>query len=176
MCRSTIGTSRASSPMKSTCQLSLGSALASKGDSMILTRQSDTCEKPLSMHTCAQSTSSCNLTCLASSPSLRCSSFLALFDKGVAKHRRPMLALVGGTNLGKSFLAAHVLELLAQSLGVNGFLEVTVEGSPHLDLTGFDHRVHSGVLLDGAGDAFFLRTHREVLQGRKPGSNRLPRF
>ena len=45
-------------------------------------------------------------------------------------------------------------------------MEVTVEGNEHLDLTGFDHRVHSGVLLDGVGDAFFLRGHREVLQGR----------
>ena len=31
---------------------------------------------------------------------------------------------------------------------------------------GFDHRHHSGVLLDGVGDAKFLKAHRETLQGR----------
>ena len=51
-------------------------------------------------------------------------------------------------------------------LNVSSFLVVAVEGNEHLDLNGFDHRVHSGVLLDGVGDAFFLRQHREVLQGR----------
>ena len=92
--------------------------------------------------------------------------FVALFGPDVSKHRRPMLAIVGGTNLGKSMLAAHVLGRIANMLGVESYLEVTVEGNEHLDLTGFDHRCHAGVLLDGVGDALFLRTHREVLQGR----------
>ena len=92
--------------------------------------------------------------------------FIALFAPGTSLHRRPMLALIGGTNLGKSMLAANVLERVATVLGVSSFLEVTVEGNEHLDLNGFDHRAHSGVLLDGVGDAFFLRQHREVLQGR----------
>ena len=60
-----------------------------------------------------------------------------------------MLALIGGTNLGKSMLAADILMRIGGTLGTESFLEVTVEGSPHLDLTGFDHRFHSGVLLDG---------------------------
>ena len=92
--------------------------------------------------------------------------FIGLFASNVAKHRRPMLALIGGTNLGKSMLAADILMRIGGTLGTESFLEVTVEGSPHLDLIGFDHRFHSGVLLDGVGDAFFLRAHREVLQGR----------
>jgi hypothetical protein len=92
--------------------------------------------------------------------------FIASFQLCVQKHRRPMLAIIGGTNLGKSLLASHILERVANLLGTGSFLEVTVEGSPHLDLNGFDHRMHAGVLLDGVGDAFFLRSHREVLQGR----------
>jgi len=47
--------------------------------------------------------------------------------------------------------------MLGAILMVSGFMEVTVEGSPHLDLSGFDHRVHAGVLLDGVGDAKFLK-------------------
>ena len=77
-----------------------------------------------------------------------------------------MLAIIGGTNLGKSMLAADILERVGRILGVESYMEVTVEGNEHLDLTGFDHRVHSGILLDGVGDALFLRAHREVLQGR----------
>ena len=92
--------------------------------------------------------------------------FISLFAAQQTKMRRPMLAIVGGTNLGKSLLAASVLRRLAVMLGVAGFLEVTVEGSPHLDMGGFDHRVHAGVLLDGVGDTKFLKAHREVLQGR----------
>ena len=93
--------------------------------------------------------------------------FLGMFELSVKKHRRPMLAILGGTNLGESLLlAANILERLARALSVETYLEVTVEGNPNLDLTGFDHRAHSGVLLDGVGDAMFLRAHREVLQGR----------
>ena len=107
--------------------------------------------------------------------------FVKLFE-GAAKFRRPMFAIVGGTNLGKSLLAAEVLRQVARVLGVGPgragaqpdadgdaeqpFLEVTVEDSADLDLSDFDIRAHAGVLLDGVGDAQFLRKHREVLQGR----------
>ena len=77
-----------------------------------------------------------------------------------------MMAVVGGTNLGKSMLAARILERIAELLQVEGYLEVTVEGANVLDLTDFDHRKHAGVLLDGVADTTFLKQHREVLQGR----------
>ena len=80
--------------------------------------------------------------------------------------RRPILAIVGGTNLGKSMLAANTLKRIGEVLGVTGFLEVTVEGDSFLDLTDFDVRHHSGVLLDGIGDVEVLKSNREVLQGR----------
>ena len=92
--------------------------------------------------------------------------FISLFSPQTRKHRRPMLAIIGGTNLGKSMLAASVLKQVGELVGVESYMEVTVEGNTHLDLTGFDHRLHSGILLDGVGDALFLRTHRETLQGR----------
>ena len=76
--------------------------------------------------------------------------FAALFTGG-PKFRRPILAVVGGTNLGKSMLAATVLERIAKAMGFPGFLEATVEGSDALDLGEFDHRKHAGVLLDGVG-------------------------
>ena len=70
--------------------------------------------------------------------------FLNLFQNGQHLLRRPMLAIVGGTNLGKSLLAASVLRRLSSLLGVCGFLEVTVEGNQHLDLTGTSwHRWHT---------------------------------
>lgn len=50
--------------------------------------------------------------------------------------RRAILVIVGGTNLGKSLLAADVLGRLATLLGVKGFLEVTVEGDDALDSRG----------------------------------------
>lgn len=103
---------------------------------------------------------------LESKPFAEVDEFLAHFAEGQLRLRRPMLAVVGGTNLGKSVLAASILRKLAGTLGVQGFMEVTVEGSPHLDMGGFDHRVHAGVLLDGVGDTKFLKHHREVLQGR----------
>ena len=46
------------------------------------------------------------------------------------------------------------------------FVEVTVEGDAELDFSGFDHRAHAGVLLDGVGDTLTLWRNREVLQGR----------
>ena len=91
--------------------------------------------------------------------------FAALFTGG-SKFRRPILAVVGGTNLGKSMLAADILGRIAKTMDLPGFLEVTVEGSDALNLEEFDHRKHAGVLLDGVGDALFLKQHREVLQGR----------
>lgn len=79
---------------------------------------------------------------------------------------RPILAIVGGARLGKSMLANDVLQWLADRLGLHGYVEVTVEDSEAMDLADFDRRLHSGVLLDGVGDALFLKRNREALQGR----------
>ncbi len=46
--------------------------------------------------------------------------------------RRPV---VGGTNLGKSLLAAEVLKRVGAALGLGEFLEVTVEDDSFLDFT-----------------------------------------
>jgi hypothetical protein len=91
--------------------------------------------------------------------------FLTWFD-GRAAFRRPILAIIGGTRLGKSMLAADVLRKVSKLVGTTDFLEITVEGNAELDLADFDHRRHSGVLLDGVGDALMLQRHRETLQGR----------
>ncbi|OLP89005.1 hypothetical protein AK812_SmicGene29587 [Symbiodinium microadriaticum] len=91
--------------------------------------------------------------------------FVACHD-GQPRFRRPVLAIVGGTRLGKSMLAAHTLKRVANKLGLADFLEVTVEDSENMDLADFDRRVHAGVLLDGVGDAMFLKRNREALQGR----------
>ena len=91
--------------------------------------------------------------------------FVGLFS-GPPKLRRPMLAIIGGTNLGKSVLAADVLLKVGAVLGLHEFLEITVEGDAHLDLSDLDVVRHSGVLLDGVGDVAFLKKNREVLQGR----------
>ena len=72
------------------------------------------------------------------------------------KWRRPILAIIGNTNAGKSMLAAKVPGELAAKLGVPGFLEVTVEDDEYIDMSDFDVRRHSGVLLDGVADAMFL--------------------
>ena len=90
--------------------------------------------------------------------------FLKCFQE--PRHRRPVLAIIGGTNLGKSMLAAHVLRMLGVILGLTEFLEITVEQNPHLDLADFDWTRHSGVQLDGVGDALILKKNREALQGR----------
>ena len=82
------------------------------------------------------------------------------------RHRRPVLAIVGGTNLGKTMLARDVLRRVAALLCVRGFLEVTVEMNENLDFSELDTRVHGGVLLDGVGDAFILKKNRESLQGQ----------
>mgnify|MGYP003330802982 CR=1 FL=1 len=77
-----------------------------------------------------------------------------------------MLVIVGETGLGKSLLGAAVLEHVALKLGLEGYLEVTVENSGALDLSDLDVRRHAGVLLDGVGDALLLKENREALQGR----------
>ena len=43
---------------------------------------------------------------------------------------------------------------------------MTVEESEQMDLAEFDRREHAGVILDGVSDAYFLKRHREALQGR----------
>ena len=82
--------------------------------------------------------------------------FLSYFD-GRARERRPILAIVGETGLGKSLLAGEVLKEVGRRLGKADFLEVTVEDSGALDLSDFDPRAFSGVLLDGVGDALLLK-------------------
>ena len=79
--------------------------------------------------------------------------------------RRPVLVIVGGTNLGKSQLARDVLTKVARVLGLSSFEEVTVEGDTALDFSSFDLRRDAGVLLDGVNDALTLKSNREVLQG-----------
>lgn len=91
--------------------------------------------------------------------------FVEYFRSGEHR-RRPILAIVGGTNLGKSLLAIQVLKKISKMVDVPGYLEITVEGNTVLDFSDYDHRVHSGVLLDGVGDALVLKQNREVLQGR----------
>ena len=97
-------------------------------------------------------------------PNTIAQSFVDLFREPC--RRRPVLAIVGGTNLGKSMLAAKVLGQVAELLELPGFLEVTVEGDSHMDLSEFDLRRHAGVLLDGIGDVLMLKQQRETLQGR----------
>ena len=98
--------------------------------------------------------------------------FLDLFKPSVVMIRRPIFAIIGGTNLGKSMLAAHILQRVATILELPArenepaFLEVTVEDSEHLDMADLDVRYHGGVLLDGVGDTLILKKNRESLQGR----------
>ena len=91
--------------------------------------------------------------------------FVASF-RACSLHRRPILALIGGTNLGKSLLAANALSRVGDVLGIHGFVEITVEDDKHLDFSRFDVSKHAGVLLDGIGDAQVLIDNRESLQGR----------
>ena len=90
--------------------------------------------------------------------------FLSLFD-GRVLFRRPVLAIVGATNLGKSILAEQVLQRVGDLLGIHDHVEVTVEDDQNLDLSEFSVEKHAGVILDGVGDALLLKRHREVLQG-----------
>ena len=92
--------------------------------------------------------------------------FINYFPHAVGMRRRPILAIIGGTNMGKSMLAANVLERIAAALGLKGYTEVTVQGDGNLDLSRFDVETNAGVLLDGVGDALMLHAHRESLQGR----------
>ena len=92
--------------------------------------------------------------------------FVASFGRSGRWFRRPVLAIIGGTNSGKSMLAASVLRRVGGMVGAPGFLEVTVEDNPSLDFADFDLRHHSGVLLDGVADAMILKANRESLQGR----------
>ena len=97
--------------------------------------------------------------------------FVDLFKPGATMLHWPILAIVGGTNLGKSMLAAHTLSRVATILGVPqrenepSYLEVTVENNEHLDSSDFDVRCHGGALLDGVGDALILKKNREALHG-----------
>ena len=91
--------------------------------------------------------------------------FIQLHD-GQANFRRPILAIVRGTPLGKSVLAGHVLRRFGERLSLPDFLKITVEDSELMNLAEFHHRIHSGVILDGVGDAGFLKRHRETVQGR----------
>ena len=49
--------------------------------------------------------------------------FIGCHD-GSPRFRRPVLVIVNGTRLGKSMLAADVLDRIARQLGLPGFLEV----------------------------------------------------
>ena len=82
--------------------------------------------------------------------------------------RRPVLVIVGATNLGKSMLAASVLEQVGEALGIANatFAEVTVEEDKHMDFSDLDVEKHAGVLLDGVSDVLLLKHNRETLQGR----------
>ena len=68
--------------------------------------------------------------------------------------------------MGKSLLAADVLRKVGAVVGLRDFLEITAETNEHLDFSDYDLRYHSGVLLDGVGDAGILKKNREALQGR----------
>jgi hypothetical protein len=92
--------------------------------------------------------------------------YVSFFAPETILCRRPLLAIIAGTNSGKSLLGADVLKRIAKLVGVESFLEVTVEGDGYLDLSRFDVARDAGVLLDGVGDASLLASNREVLQGR----------
>ena len=95
--------------------------------------------------------------------------------------RHPIFVIVRATNLGKSLLTADVMRKVARVLGLTPndsqaassedaaqqpYLEVTNEENTELDLSDYDLTAHAGVLLDGVGNARFLKKNREVLQGR----------
>ena len=92
--------------------------------------------------------------------------FLTAHKQTSIRWRRPMLVILGPTNLGKSLLAASVLQKVGREHGLSAFLEITVEGDQTLDFSDFDVRKHAGVLLDGVNDPLTLKRNREVLQGR----------
>ena len=84
---------------------------------------------------------------------------------GQARDRRPIFAITGGTQTGKSLLGAWVLGKLAELHDLPGFLEITVEDDEHFDMSECRVDKHAGVLLDGVGDARILNRQRETLQG-----------
>ena len=90
--------------------------------------------------------------------------FVASFS--TSTRRKPLLLLVGGTQLGKSMLAEQILRKIGAVLGLADFLEVTVEDNADIDLSLFRVDQHAGVLLDGIANIEFLKRHRESLQGR----------
>ena len=69
--------------------------------------------------------------------------FLQQF-KGRPRFRRAMLAIVGGTGLGKSMLAEAVMSRLASLLGMPSWLEVTVEEDGALDMSDFQFQTQAG--------------------------------
>ena len=75
--------------------------------------------------------------------------------------RRPVLAIIGASGLGKSMLASAILKEFGPQ-----FLELTIEDNEHLDMADFSYGRHAGLLLDGVGDVLFLKRNREALQGR----------
>jgi len=92
--------------------------------------------------------------------------FVSYFLAGVLRMRRPILAIIGGTNLGKSLLAAAVVRRVGELIGVAGVHEITVEEQENFDLSDYNRREHAGVILDGVADAMILKMNRESLQGR----------
>ena len=58
---------------------------------------------------------------------------------GIGQHRRrPILAIVGGTNFGKSFLGIQILKRVCALVRVPEYLEITVEGQDFLDFIFFE--------------------------------------
>ena len=86
--------------------------------------------------------------------------------------RRPVLLIVGATNLGKSMLAANVMKQVGDALGIANatFAEATVENDQHIDFSDLDPEKHVGILLDGVCDVMLLQHNRETLQGRPKNS------
>ena len=80
--------------------------------------------------------------------------------------RRPLLAIVGASNYGKTALARRVLGRIAERLQLPSYLEITVEEDAHIDLAPFRIDTHAGILLDGVADVLLLKPHRETLQGQ----------
>ena len=90
--------------------------------------------------------------------------YVAQFD--TLRFRSAILVIIGGTNLGKSELAWHVVELVGAKIKVPGALEVTVEDNETLDMSEQNIDEQAGVVFDGVGDAMILKRNREMLQGR----------
>ena len=65
---------------------------------------------------------------------------------GQARDRRPLLAIIGGTQTGKSLLAASVLGRLATHYSLPGFLETAVEDDGHFDMADFRVDQHATYL------------------------------